>query len=217
MPIDEKIYETYGPMVRRWSAKYASMYHMVDKEDVQQQLWLWFVTHPNKVKEWSKLDQKDADNLIAASLKNAAYDYCVKEKAHAAGYEPEDNFWYTKEFIKLLLPAALSNDWKRVEAFASEVKAPKSPAESGDWMAYAADVKKAYESLDVKEQALVLVFYAKDAEGEKLHSELGGERPTARATMMAANRALNKMVKHLGGFPPRRDNDEVEVKDDREE
>lgn len=214
MPISEKIYDTYGPMVRRMASKYASLYKMVDREDIQQQLWLWFVSHPNKVREWTKLDQKDADNLIAASLKNAAYDYCIKEKAHAAGYEPEDNFWYTKEFIKLLLPAALSDDWKRVEVFASEIKAQKSPAESGDWMAYAADVKKAFEKLEDKEQALVLMFYAKDAEGEKVHGELGGERPTARATMMAANRALNKMVKHLGGFPPRRDYDNVEVEDE---
>lgn len=213
MPVSELIYTTYAPLVRTVASKYANIYKMVEREDVQQQLWLWFASHPNKVREWSKLDQKDADKLIAASLRNAAYDYCVKEKAHYAGYEPEDNFWYTKEFIKMLLPAALSNDWKRVEVFSSEVKATKSPAESGDWMAYAADVKKAFEALDADEQALVLLFYAKDGEGAKVHAELGSERPTARATMMAANRALNKMVKHLGGFPPKRDYDSKVVED----
>lgn len=207
MPIKEELYISYEPMVKRIASEYANKFRMVDKFDIQQEMWLWFVSHPNKVKEWSALKQKDADKLFAKSLRNAALDYCLHEKARITGYDYEDNFWYTKEFIKLLLPAALSNDWKKVEALSSEIRVPKSPSESGDWMAHAADVKKAYESLSEKEQALVLFFYAKDNDGGTLHEQYGDERPSARATMMVANRALNKMVKLLGGFPPFRDRD----------
>ena len=207
MPISEELLQKYNTMVRRIASEYANKYKMVDHADLKQEMWMWFVEHPRKVKEWSELDQKDADKLFAKSLRNAVLDYCLKEKAIATGYEYEDNFWYTKEFIKLLLPAALSDDWKRVEQLASEVKSVKSPSESGDWMAHAADVKKAYETLNETEQALVLTFYAEDATGETLHEQLGEDRPSSRATMMAANRALNKMVKALGGFPPFKDKD----------
>lgn len=207
MGISDETVIKYTTMVRRIASEYANKYKMVERHDVEQEMWLWFVTHPKKIKEWSELDGKDSDKLFAKSLRNAALDYCLKEKAIVTGYEYEDNFWYTKEFIKLLLPAALSDDWKRVEQLSSEVKSVKSPSESGDWMAHAADVKKAYETLNETEQALVLTFYAEDATGEALHEQFGEDRPSSRATMMAANRALNKMVKALGGFPPFKDKD----------
>lgn len=208
MPVSDLIIEAYHAMVRRISSEFANRYNkFVTKDDVAQELWLWFVSHPNKVKEWSQLDLKDGDKLFAKSLRNAALDYCLKEKAVKTGYEYEDQFWYNKEFIKLLLPATLSEDWKRVEAMSSEIKASKSPAESGDWMAFSADIKKAYEKLTEQEQNLIFTFYAQDKSGEELHEQLGDERPSARATMMAANRALNKMVKLLGGFPPYKEKD----------
>jgi hypothetical protein len=207
MPISEEVITKYNTMVRRIASEYANKYKMVERADLEQEMWMWFVSHPAKTKEWSALESKDSDRLFAKSLRNAALDYSLKEKAVVTGYEYEDNFWYTKEFIKLMLPASLSDDWKRVEQLSSEVKSVKSPSESGDWMAHAADVKKAYETLNETEQALVLTFYAEDATGETLHEQFGEDRPSSRATMMAANRALNKMVKALGGFPPFRDRD----------
>lgn len=213
--VTELIYETYQPMVKRITAEYANRYRMVDREDIQQQLWLWFVEHPRKVNEWSVLDRKEGDKMFARSLRNAAYDYCVKEKAVVTGYEYEDIFWYSKEFVKQILPSALDGDWKRVQVFSSEIKTPKSPSESGDWMAFAADVRKAFQLLSEKEQALVLLFYAKDVDGDTLHEHLGEDRPSARATQMAANRAINKMVKTLGGFPPYRERDYDDSTTDR--
>jgi DNA-directed RNA polymerase specialized sigma24 family protein len=213
--VREEIYESYAPMVQQVASQYANRYRMVDKMDIQQQLWLWFVEHPRKVQEWANLDQREADKLFARSLRNAAYDFCVKEKARTTGYECEDTFWYSKDFVKTILPSALSEDWKKVEKLSSEIKVTKSPAESGDWMAFAADVRKAYDMLSEKEKALVLLFYAKDVDGETLHKHLGDERPSARATQMAANRAINKMVKTLGGFPPRRERDDDDSTTDR--
>jgi hypothetical protein len=48
---------------------------MLERDDIAQELWVWFVTHP-KYKEWSTYEQKDKDNLIAKSLRNAALKYC---------------------------------------------------------------------------------------------------------------------------------------------
>lgn len=203
MRLTEELLDEFTPMVFQIAKEYGRKYQMVDAFDIQQECWLWFVSHPNKVREWKKLeDQKDATRLFARSLRNAAHDYCVKEKAARQGYETEDNFWYTKQLIKILLPAAISNDWKRVEKLSSEVRSTKSPSESGDWMAHAADVRKAFQKLSDKDRALVFAFYVKDADGDSLHKDFGGEKVSANATMMQANRALNKMVKHLGGFAP---------------
>lgn len=216
MNINVNVYEKYANMVKRIAAQYSNRYRMVDVEDIRQELWLWFASHPNKTKDWLEKDLKEADLLFARSLRNAAHDYCVREKANIEGYNPEDNFWYTKDFVKIMLPATLSDDWKRVEAFASEVKSSKSPSESGDWMSYSADIKKAYQyALNDKEKALVLMFYANDVDADTLHKELGEERPSAKATQMAANRAINKMVNYLGGFAPRKEND-YEIKDEED-
>lgn len=209
MVVPDNVYEDYAYLVARIANIYARRFKGVDINDIRQELWLWFASHPNKVNSWiAEKEPKEVASLFARSLHNAAKDYCLKEKAIIEGFNVNDYFWYSKDFIKLLLPAVLSDDWKKVEAFSSEVKAQKSPAESGDWMAYSADIKKAYDrALNDKERALVLMFYGNDVDGETLHKELGGDRPSARATQMAANRAINKMVDYLGGGRPYRDYD----------
>lgn len=215
------VYEEYYQMVKRIASEYAAKFNMVDKEDVIQELWLWFASHPNKVAQWQAMDsQKDSDKLFARSLRNAALDYCIKEKAVKEGYSHLDNFWYTKDFIKLLLPAVLKGDWTKLNnVLVNTRRSNKSSSESGDWMAFSADIKSAFNKLNEVEQNLVFLFYCQDVDGQELHETVGEDKPTARATMMQANRALNKMVKHLGGFPAFNDKDEVEVKqeDDMQE
>lgn len=215
MSLTEETVAKYGSMVKAIAASYARTYPMVDKDDIYQEIWVWFATHPRKYQEWSELeDQKEADKLIAKSLRNHAYNFCIREKAVVSGYEYADNFWYKKEFIKTLLPAVLSEDWKRIEQdLDSGSRSSKAPSEAGDWMAYAADIRKAFQQLEQKERDLVYNFYAMDMDGNTLHEVLDSEKPTARATMMAANRALNKMVKKLGGFQPAYDPDEEDADD----
>jgi hypothetical protein len=207
-----KVYEDYLSMVQRISSEFGNKFKMVDKQDIEQELWVWFLKHPKKTEEWLALPSlKDADKLFAKSLRNAALDFCLKEKSVAEGYSVDDTFWYTKDFIKLLIPAVLSDDWTKLEnALSMSGKSTKSLAESGDWMAFASDIKRAFASLEESEQNLVFLFYAEDVDGNALHERVGAESTSAHATMMKANRALGKMVKFLGGKPPFRDNDYTE-------
>lgn len=199
--VNETVVLQYEPMVRRVAADYARRYRMIEKDDIEQECWVWFLEHPNKVKEWMEMPLKDGDKMFARSLRNAAVRYCVKEKARIEGYHVSDIFWYSKDFIKDLLPAVLSDDWKRIEeSFSSGGKTVKAPNESGDWMAYAADIRSAYEDLSEDDQKLVDLFYVNDVSGEFLKEAT--ERPTVRAAEMAANRAIGKMVKYLGGERP---------------
>lgn len=207
--LTNELVEEYSDMVRQISAEYARRYTMVDSADIAQELWMWFMTHPGKVKEWLKNEEKkESDKLFARSLRNRAEDFCQREKARSVGYEYDDVFWYNKEFVKTLIPAVLSDDWKRIEAsLEGGSNNPKPVSEAGDWMAYAADIRKAFQKLSEEEQNLVFLFYAQDVDSGTLHEQAAPERPSARAAAMAANRALNKIIKNLGGFSPRLERD----------
>lgn len=200
---DDEAVRLYQPMVLQVASEYHKKYRMVEREDIAQQLWIWFGTHIRKMNEWKEYEEKDRSKLIAKSLRNEAYDFCIKEKSRVEGYNPEDVFYYRKEFIKMLLPAVVANDWARIEnSLTLGGKAPKAPAEANDWMAYSADINKALNALSDEERRIVIEFYGNDMDGATLHEHILPEKSTARAAMMQANRALNKMVRELGGFPP---------------
>lgn len=205
--IDEQVVLQYSPIVSRIATDFARKFRTVSRDDIVQELWMWFLTHPGKVREWMGYPLKDGDKLFGRSLRNAAMTFCVKEKARVEGYHVDDLFWYSKDFIKELLPAVLSDDWKRIqESFESGGGgSTKAPNEAGDWMGYAADIRKAYDALSDDDRKLVDLFYVNDVHGQVLMEAT--ERPTIRAAEMAANRAVGKMVKFLGGDRPRLHNE----------
>ena len=124
------------------------------------------------------------------------------------GYSIYDNFWYTKEFIKTLIPGVLAGNWEKMQTTLDNTgRSTKALSEYGDWMAYIADINSAFDKLSEEEQNLVFLFYAQSVDGDELHQKADDSRVTPKATAMAANRALNKLVKNLGGFPPFKDND----------
>jgi len=217
MPIKEEVVLQYQSMVRRIASEFHRKYPLAERDDIEQECWVWFIKHPNKLRDWSAMPPKEADKMIARSVRNAAFKYCIAEKSRILKYSTDDIFWYSADFVKELLPSVLSEDWKRVDQkFSSGGSAGKSPAESGDWMAYSVDIIRAYESLGEEEKSLVKRFYADDIGGEALMEE--SDRPSARAAMMAANRAVHKMVRQLGGTNPfRTDNDYVEKKEEEKE
>lgn len=199
--INEELVKMYEPMVRRISAEFRRKFQMVDADDIAQELWIWFLTHPGKTRAWMAMPTNESDKIFARSLRNCAMGFCVKEKAKLAGFEVSDNFWYTKDFIKQLLPSVISEDWKRVQAsFEGGVGGTRPANESGDWMAYAVDVRRAYNALTDADRLLVDIYYVNDTNGEALRAAT--ERPTDKAAEMAANRVLAKMVRYLGGERP---------------
>lgn len=199
----------YTEMVNQIAAEYARMYPMVPRDDIKQQIWLWFVEHPRNLEIYqNEHSPRDSDKLIAKSLRNAAYDFCIKEKAQIEGYNPNDNFWYTKEFVKMLIPGVLTDNWEKLEtAMTNMGRSTKAPSESGDWMAYGADIRTAFEKLEERDQNLVFLFYAQDLDSKELQRESNEEHPSPNAAAMAANRALNKIIRYLGGNPPVKDKD----------
>lgn len=206
--MDGNYYEFYRDMVKQIAGEYGKKYRMVDKQDIEQELWLWFLTHPNKTDEWMKLENtKDSDKLFAKSLRNAALDFCMKEKAHSIGAEIIDNFFYSKQFIKTMLPAVLSNDWTKLNNILTGLnRTTKALSESNDWIAYSADIMAAYNKLSVPDRELVYYFYAEEMTGKELKTKLNSVK-SEKALMVEANRVIGKMIKSLGGVPPFSDED----------
>ena len=202
------VYEMYSAMVKQIGSEFKRKYQMVERADIEQEMWLWFAEHPNKIEEWLALpDQKDRDKLFARSLRNSALDYCIKEKAHTAGYSTEDNFWYNKQFIKLMIPAVLSDDWTKLNNTLSNMgRGSQVLAESGNFMAFSSDIKVAFDKLNERERSLVKLFYGEQVDGAELHERIDSSK-SQKAVMMEANRAVNKMVRILGGNPPVKDED----------
>jgi len=205
----EDFYSGYVLMVKQIAGEFGRKYPMVEREDVQQELWVWFAEHPLKLESWTKEheESKDVDKLVARSLRNAALDYCLKEKAIKSGYDPSDNFFYDKQFIKVMIPAVLSDDWSKIaNTLSSTGRSTKALSESGDWMAFSADVKLAFDKLSLEEQVYVELYYGEEYTGSELVVATKSES-SDKAAIMKANRALNKMVRLLGGTKPFKDND----------
>ena len=75
------VIEQYDNLVANIAYEFGRKFQMVEANDIRQELWLWFLEHPNKVNAWEALDGKQSIKLIAKSLRNAAKDYCQKQKA----------------------------------------------------------------------------------------------------------------------------------------
>ena len=104
--------ERYDNLVASIAYEFSRKFRMVDVGDIRQELWVWFLEHPNKVNTWEALDNKQSVKLIARSLRNAAKDFCQKEKAKAGGYHVSDNYYYNRVTVEEMLPAIFRGDMR---------------------------------------------------------------------------------------------------------
>lgn len=207
----------YENMVGAIAYEYSRKFHMCDVQDIRQELWVWFLEHPAKVSVWSLKDAKDSDKLIARSLRNAAKDYCQREKARAVGYKVEDNYYYDREVVELLLPAVLRRDLNAPAM--SEIgftKAKKIASEGGNWFAMMSDIDKALRRLTREQLTIIYLRFGDGCDNVTLAKELDISEDASR---MRVNRAVNNLLNFLGGSRPRKERDytEEEVNEQKNE
>ena len=216
--ITEKVYDDYKSLVRTIAGQFGKRYHMIDKDDIEQELWMWFITHPKKTNEWMKLDTKEGDKLFAKSLRNAAHDFCQKEKAKILGYSPDDNYYYDKTIVEQILPYLLKSEVNEeidliatLDLIQSDLSLTNSsgsnPAEHGNWIAYFSDISKAFNELPEDKQNLLRLRYMEDFGPNELASQLDMRPDAAR---MKVARALKTLINKLGGHRPFYENDSIE-------
>ena len=201
--------EEYDGVVSSIAYEFTRKYRMVEVDDLRQELWVWFLTHPNKVKHWHDLyDKKQSIKLIARSLRNAAKDYCQKEKARSAGFRVEDNYYYDKNMLESLIPAVLTGNREApVMNDLSVTNVKKVASEGNNWPAICSDIEKAISKLNKEQRDIVILRYASGLELGAIASELSISQDAVR---MRVNRALKSMLNFLGGNYPRKERDFTE-------
>jgi len=197
------ILDGYSGLVKQIANEYHSKYPMVSREDISQELWLWFWEHPNKTIEWIKLDDKDSDRLFAKSLRNHATGYCAKEKAKALGFETIDNFYYHKDLVEQFLPLVIEDRFEQPADYADSVgkiSTTSDPSTGGNWMSYLADVHSGFKKLTPDQQALLVMKYGPQ---QLTHDQIASEfKITTDNARMRVNRALRSIIFKLGGSAP---------------
>jgi len=213
--VTEAWVQEYDLLVSTLAMEYSRKYSIVETADIRQILWMWFVTHPNKYTEWSKLPPKDKEKLIAKSLRNAAITYCEKEKARKFGYDMVDLYYYDPSVIEAFLPSIISNSYEiPIKIKDLNFKPDKSGqvTDGNNWLVLRADIEKAYNKLaEAKQNILRLRFSVENCEWTELGKELNTSADGAR---MRVSRAINSLIRILGGWRTYTDTDNIEVKEE---
>jgi hypothetical protein len=202
--------EEYNELVQTLAAEYARRYTMVERDDIGQELWVWFVGHPRKYKEWSALEQKDRDKLIAKSLRNAALKFCEREKAKKVGYDMSELYYYDVSVVEAFLPTIIAESYEmpaKIKDLGNSVKSSEV-SDGMNWLILRSDIATAYYRLsETKQNILRLRFSMEQPDWATLGKEMDSTPDGAR---MKVQRALNSLIKHLGGWKPYNDEDTKE-------
>ena len=201
----------YESVVANIASEYHKKYPMLETQDISQILWMWFVTHPSKYKEWSTLEQKDKDKLIAKSLRNAAITFCEKEKARIVGYEFLDLYYYDATVIEAFLPSIIAESYEIPSKIKDlNFKFGKGETTDGNnWLVLRSDIASAYYQLpEAKQKILKIRFSMENCEWDVIGAEIGSTPEGARKKVQ---RAISSLIRNLGGFRPALENDRVET------
>jgi hypothetical protein len=207
----------FKDMMIRIASEYHKKYPMVDVDDFQQEMYLWFVTHPKKFKEWIAMDEKDSSKLIARSLRNQCLKYGEKEKARMAGYATSDVHYYDPVIVEAFLPTIIAESYE-MPAKLKDLSGIRTNSDINDgmnWLAMRSDVAKGYYKLPPAKQFILRVRYSdEDAEWTKVAEELGTTPDGAR---MKVQRTLLSLIQNIGGKRPYHDEDNIEETTDASE
>ena len=210
--------QEYDLLVSTLALEYSRKYSIVETADIKQILWMWFVTHPNKYTEWSKLPPKDKEKLIAKSLRNAALKYCEQEKARKFGYDMVDLYYYDPSVIEAFLPSILADTYEIPSKILDlNFKFGKSGevTDGNNWLVLRSDIEKAFNKLaEAKQNILRLRFTTDNYEWNELAKELNTSADGAR---MRVTRAINSLIRILGGWRTFTDTDNLVDKNEDEE
>ena len=194
--------EEYNELVQTLAAEYARRYSIVERDDIGQELWVWFVGHPRKYKEWSELEQKDRDKLIAKSLRNAALKFCEKEKAKKIGYDMSDLYYYDVSVIEAFLPSIIGESYEiptKIKDLGGTIKTSEI-SDGNNWLSLRSDIAAGYYKLsEAKQNVLRLRFSIEQPDWTLLAKDMDSTPDGAR---MKVQRAINSLIKHLGGWRP---------------
>jgi RNA polymerase sigma factor (sigma-70 family) len=199
--------EPWDYVVSHVADEYSKKYTMLERDDIKQSLYQWFVEHPKKTSEYAKLSKNQAQNVFYRVLRNQALDYCQYWRAKSIGYEVSDLFYYDPDVIEALLPAVIRGDLNDAPKLNLGMPGrPPAPSEGGNMMAMMVDIKAAFDSLNAEDKSILYLKYVDSMTYAAIAEEL--KIPSDDASRMRHNRAIKKLITRLGGYRPFLDRDE---------
>jgi len=217
--VDQGFLNEYDVLVASLAIEYHRKYPMIEALDIQQILWMWFITHPSKYQEWSALNSKDKDKLIAKSLRNAAIKYCEKEKAKAVGYELLDLYYYDSSVVEAFLPSIIAESYEipvKIKDLNFKFNKSEPSNDGNNWLVLRSDIANAFFKLtEAKQNVLRVRFSTDNSEWSLVAKDL---KTTVDGARMKVQRAVNSLIRNLGGWRPYPDEDvqQAEQEDDGE-
>jgi len=216
--VAQEYIKEYDVVVASLALEYQKKYPMLDVLDIQQTLWLWFLTHPRKYAEWSTLERKDKDKLIIKSLRNAALKYCEKEKAKTVGYEILDLYYYDATVIEAFLPSIISETYEmpvKIQDLNFKFNKAEPSNDGNNWLVLRSDIASAFYKLsEAKQNVLRIRFSTENNEWALIAKDLDTTPDGAR---MKVQRAVNSLIRNLGGWRPYADADSPVIEEDEDE
>jgi DNA-directed RNA polymerase specialized sigma24 family protein len=208
--------EPWQYVVDAVALEYSRKFDMVEIDDIRQVLYQWFAEHPNKLDEWEAKGPKDAKNLIYRSLRNQALDYCQKWNAKSVGYDTADLYYYTAEVVEAVLPPVLRGEFTTSHKLnIGRVGRPSAPAEGGNLMALMIEIDYVYWKIGKEDRKILFMRHAQSMDFKEIANLLSlGSEDAAR---MRHKRAINRMIRKLGGFKPFPDYDLPDKEDELED
>lgn len=211
MALTEALISEYKDLVRIVAGNKHKIYPMVPRDDIEQELWMWFIKHPNKTIEWRQLDIKESTRLFVRSLHNAASRFCQYEKARSVGYEVADVAFYQRVVVEELLPSVLNNDWSQEVSFdINSDRRTVAPNEGGNLMAMQADISRAFDMLKEHHQNVLIQWNLSGKNSKELATII--QAPNEKAARMKVTRAIDALIDHLGGHKPYYESDYKSIK-----
>ena len=205
--------EKWDYIVSAVASEYKRKFDMIELDDIRQSLYQWFAEHPNKLKEWEAIGEKDAKNLIYRSLRSQALDYCQQWKAKSVGYDVGDLHYYESEIVEALLPSVLRGDYAITHKLnLGRPGRPSAPAEGGNLMIMMLEIDSAYWKLGKDDRRIIFLRYAESLDFGEIANYL--ELGTDSAARMRNKRAVRRLINKLGGSKPYNDTDTVEETDE---
>ena len=184
----------------------------IDIKDIRQNLYQWFVEHPNKLDTWEAIGEKDAKNLIYRSLRNQALDYCQAWKAKTGGYETSDLFFYQADMIEALLPSVLRGEINLAHKLnLGGTARPSAPSEGGNLMAMMIEIDAGFWKLGKEDRKLLFLRYSESMDFQAIADEM--KLPSEDTARKRNKRAIKKLINKVGGIKPFRDEDLPETEE----
>lgn len=197
----EHVAEIAATVARQVHPKYAVYF---DAADVRQELVIWALKRPRKIREWLDPAQESKDLKIgikfcAKAMRREAEKYCRTQKAKICGYDLRGEYFYTAGMIEELIASLHSGVWGAQNTQARVSGGAGDPATGGNYLVHIIDTKRAMEMLDPSDQLLLEMRYQEGQTLGQIAAALGLSDSTVHRRVKAA---LRRMVEFLGGENP---------------